>query len=255
MRVVSWNVNGIRAAMKKDFPSAVEAMKADVFCIQETKAQDEQVLEALTGMNGYHIYTNSAVKKGYSGTAILTKRKALSVRKNIGREEHDQEGRVIALEFENYFLITVYTPNSGSELKRLEYRRRWDAYFLSYLKALEKKKPLIVCGDLNVAHKEIDLARPGENYNKSAGFMQEEIDGMDNISRAHFIDTFRYMRPNEIKYSWWSFRAGARKRNVGWRIDYMLVSPSLAGQIKHVDILDEVMGSDHCPVLLDLKGG
>ncbi len=253
MRVVSWNVNGIRAAVKKNFPASIEAMDAEVFCLQETKAQDDQVLEALTGMKGYHIYINSAGKKGYSGTAILTRRKPLSVRKDIDIEEHGREGRVITLEYENYFLVNVYTPNSGSELKRLGYRQRWDEDFLSYLKALEKKKPLIACGDLNVAHKENDLARPKENYNKSAGFMQEEIDGMNNIANANFIDTFRYKKPDEIKYSWWSFRAGARKRNVGWRIDYVLVSPGMVGQIMHVDILNEVMGSDHCPVLLDLK--
>ena len=251
MRVVSWNVNGIRSAMKKDFKASIEVMDPDVLCLQETKAQDDQVLEALTGLNGYHIYTNSAVKKGYSGTAILTRMKPLSVRKDIDREEHGREGRVITLEFEDYFLLNVYTPNSGSELKRLGYRQRWDAHFLSYLKALEKK-PLIVCGDLNVAHKAIDLARPRENYNKSAGHMQVEIDGMDNMARAYFVDTFRYKKPDEIKYSWWSFRAGARKRNVGWRIDYVLVSPGMAGRIKKVDILNEVMGSDHCPVLLDL---
>ena len=250
MRVVSWNVNGIRAAMKKDFPASVEAMDADVLCLQETKAQDDQVIEALTGINGYHIYTNAAVKKGYSGTAILTKVKPLSVHKNIDIEEHDHEGRVIALEFENHFLVTVYTPNSGDVLKRLEYRKRWDAEFLAYLKRLEKKKPLIICGDFNVAHREIDLARPRENYNKNAGYMQAEIDGMDNIAAADFIDTFRYKKPDEIKYSWWSFRAGARERNVGWRIDYVLVSPSIAGYIKNVDILNEVMGSDHCPVSL-----
>jgi exodeoxyribonuclease-3 len=253
MRVVSWNVNGIRAAMKKNFPASIKAMDADIFCLQETKAQDEQVLEALSGIDGYYIYTNSAVKKGYSGTAVLTRIKPLSVRKDIDIEEHDREGRVITLEFEDCFLLNVYTPNSGSELKRLEYRQRWDADFLSYLKVLEKKKPLIACGDFNVAHKEIDLARPRENYNKNAGYMQEEIDGMNNIARANFIDSFRHQKPDEIKYSWWSLRAGARKRNVGWRIDYVLVSPRLVGQIKGVDILNKVMGSDHCPVLLDLK--
>jgi exodeoxyribonuclease III len=253
MRIVSWNVNGIRAAMKKNFRASIKAMDPDVFCLQETKAQDDQVLEALTGLNGYHIYTNSAVKKGYSGTAVLSRMKPLSVRRNIGMEEHDREGRVITLEFEDYYLLNVYTPNSGSELKRLRYRQRWDADFLSYLKRLHKRKPLIACGDLNVAHKEIDLARPRENYNKSAGYMQEEIDGMDNITKTDFIDTFRYKKPKEIKYSWWSFRSGARKRNVGWRIDYVLVSPSLAGRIRNVDILDDVMGSDHCPVLLELK--
>ena len=253
MRLVSWNVNGIRAVMKKEFPASLSGMKTDVLCLQETKAQDDQVLEALEGIDGYHIYTNSAVKKGYSGTAILTKTQPLSVQYDLGIEEHDQEGRVIAAEFEDYFLVTVYTPNSGSELKRLAYRQTWDADFLKYMKKLENKKPVIVCGDLNVAHKDIDLARPKPNYNKSAGYMQEEIDGLNNIISANFIDTFRYHKPEEIKYSWWSYRAGARAKNVGWRIDYFVTSPSLADRIKDVDILNEVMGSDHCPVQLDLK--
>lgn len=253
MRLVSWNVNGIRAAMKKDFPASLKAMKTDVLCLQETKAQDEQVLEALADIDGYHIYTNSAVKKGYSGTAILSKVEPLEVRFGMGLIEHDQEGRIIIAEYEDYNLITVYTPNSGSELKRLEYRQRWDSDFLIYMKGLETEKPVIICGDLNVAHKEIDLARPQANYNKSAGYMQEEIDGMDNIVTAELVDTFRYMKPEEIKYSWWSYRAGARANNVGWRIDYFLMSQCLVDKIKAVDILDDVMGSDHCPVLLDLK--
>lgn len=253
MRLVSWNVNGIRAAMKKDFPTSLDAMEVDMLCLQETKAQDDQVTEALTGINGYHIYTNSAVKKGYSGTAILTKTKPLNIQYDMGIEEHDQEGRVIAAEYDKFILVTVYTPNSGSELKRLQYRQRWDADFLAYLKGLEAKKPLIVCGDLNVAHKEIDLARPKPNYNKTAGYMQEEIDGMDNIVAANFIDTFRHMNPEEIKYSWWSFRGGARQNNVGWRIDYFLVSSALTKSIKQVDILNDITGSDHCPVLLDLN--
>jgi len=253
MRLVSWNVNGIRAAMKKDFPASLKDMKTDVLCLQETKAQDDQVVEALEVIDGYHIYKNSAVKKGYSGTAILSKKEPLAVSYDIGIEEHDQEGRVIAAEFEDYFLITVYTPNSGSELKRLSYRQKWDADFLAYIKKLEKQKPVIVCGDLNVAHKDIDLARPKPNYNKSAGYMQEEIDGMDNIIGADFIDTFRYKKPEEVKYSWWSYRAGARANNVGWRIDYFLTSPTLSDKIKSADILNDVMGSDHCPVLLDLK--
>jgi exodeoxyribonuclease-3 len=253
MRLVSWNVNGIRAAMKKDFPNSLKAMKTDVLCLQETKAQDDQVLEALEGIDGYHIYTNSAVKKGYSGTAILTRKEPLDVRFDMGIDEHDQEGRVIAAEFDDYFLVTVYTPNSGSELKRLAYRQTWDTDFLKYMKKLEKQKPVIVCGDLNVAHKDIDLARPKPNYNKSAGYMQEEIDGMDNIVGADFIDTFRHHKPEEVKYSWWSYRAGARVKNVGWRIDYFVVSPALVNSIKDVDILNDVMGSDHCPVLLDLK--
>ena len=253
MRLVSWNVNGIRAVMKKDFPASMAAMDTDVLCLQETKAQDDQVLEALDVIDGYHIYKNSAVKKGYSGTALLTRKQPLAVRFDMGIEEHDQEGRVIAAVFEDYFLVTVYTPNSGGELKRLAYRQKWDADFLSYIQDLEKQKPVIVCGDLNVAHKEIDLARPKANYNKSAGYMQEEIDGMDNIVAANFIDTFRYSKKEEIKYSWWSYRAGARAKNVGWRIDYFLTSPSIAEHIKDVDILNDVMGSDHCPVLLDLK--
>ena len=253
MRLVSWNVNGIRAVLKKEFTSSLEGFKTDVLCLQETKAQDDQVLEALKDIEGYNIYTNSAVKKGYSGTAILTKKKPLSVTYDMAIEEHDQEGRVIAAEYENFYLVTVYTPNSGSELKRLEYRQTWDRDFLKYIKKLEKKKPIVVCGDLNVAHKEMDLARPKANYNKSAGYMQEEIDGMDNIVTKDLLDTFRFKKPEEVKYSWWSYRAGARPRNIGWRIDYFLTSTILANDIKDVDILNDTMGSDHCPVLLDLK--
>lgn len=252
MRIVSWNVNGIRAAVKKDFKASLEAMQPDVLCIQETKAQDDQVVGALAGVDGYHLYTNSAVKKGYAGTAILTKREPMSARLDMGIEQHDQEGRVIVLEFDHFFLVTVYTPNSGSELKRLEYRQDWDVAFLTYLKDLQKEKPVVACGDFNVAHQPIDLARPKPNYNKSAGYMQAEIDGMNNIVAADFIDTYRFKNPDKVKYSWWSYRAGARKRNVGWRIDYFLVSPDLAGQIKNADILNDIMGSDHCPVLLDM---
>ena len=252
MRLVSWNVNGIRAIMKKDFTSSLAHISPDLLCLQETKAQDEQVSEALADIDGYHLYTNSAEKKGYSGTAILTKEKPLAVSKDMEIDEHDNEGRVIALEFDNFSLVNVYTPNSGSELKRLEYRQKWDEDFLAYLNGLEKEKPIIVCGDLNVAHKDIDLARPKANYNKSAGYMQDEIDGMDNIVSANFIDSFRHQKPEEVKYSWWSYRAGARKNNVGWRIDYFLTSPLMAGNIRDADILNEVMGSDHCPVMLDL---
>jgi len=253
MRLISWNVNGVRAVMKKGFPSSLEAMETDVLCLQETKAQDDQVLEALADIDGYHIYTNSAIKKGYSGTAILTKRRPIAVHYGLGIEEHDQEGRVITLDFEEFFLVTVYTPNSGSELKRLQYRQKWDADFLTFLKTLEKEKPLFVCGDLNVAHQEIDLARPKANYNKSAGYMQEEIDGMDNLISVGFVDSFRYKNPNTTKFSWWSYRAGARANNVGWRIDYFLLSPTMTAYIKNVDILNDVLGSDHCPVLLDLE--
>ncbi|HHE73498.1 MAG: exodeoxyribonuclease III [Deltaproteobacteria bacterium] len=253
MRIISWNVNGIRAAVKKGFTESLEAMQPDMLCLQETKAQDDQVAEALAGIQGYRLYANSAVKKGYAGTAVLSKKEPLSVRLDMGIEQHDQEGRIIALEFDQYFLVTVYTPNSGSELKRLEYRRHWDAAFLDYLEDLQKAKPVVVCGDFNVAHKPIDLARPKPNYNKSAGYMQAEIDGMDNIVAANFVDTYRFKNPDKIKYSWWSYRAAARKRNIGWRIDYLLVSPGLAGFIRNSDILNDIMGSDHCPILLDME--
>jgi len=254
MRIVSWNVNGIRAAVKKDFQTSLASMHTDILCIQETKAQDDQVKEALAdNIDGYWLYSNSAVKKGYAGTAILTKKEPAAVQLDMGIEAHDQEGRVIALDFKEIFLVTVYTPNSGSELKRLDYRRQWDADFLDYLKMLETKKPVIVCGDFNVAHQPIDLARPKPNYNKSAGYTQVEIDGMDNLITADFVDTFRHQHPDEVKYSWWSYRAAARKRNIGWRIDYFLVSNMLVNRIQHTDILNDIMGSDHCPVLLELK--
>lgn len=252
MRLVSWNVNGIRAVMKKEFQSSFLSMNTDILCLQETKAQDDQVLETLSEIQGYYIYTNSAEKKGYSGTAILSRVEPLSVQYDMGIEEHDNEGRVIAAEFENFILVTVYTPNSGSELKRLDYRQTWDQDFHHYLKALESKKPVVVCGDLNVAHQDIDLARPKANYNKSAGFMQQEIDGIERYIKGGFIDTFRLKYPDTVKYSWWSYRAGAREKNVGWRIDYFLVSPSLASQVDDADILTHIMGSDHCPVQLDL---
>lgn len=252
MKLVSWNVNGIRAIMNKDFMGSLEAMNPDVLCLQETKAQDDQVLDTLEGLQGYYLYTNSAVKKGYSGTAILTREEPIGVTVDIGIEEHDQEGRVITAEYPNFYLVTVYTPNSGSELKRLGYRQTWDAAFLAYLKELEKTKPVIACGDLNVAHTEMDLARPKQNYNKAAGYMQEEIDGFQNLMDAGFVDTYRHLKPEEIKYTWWSYRAGARPRNIGWRIDYFITSPSLKDSIKDAEILNEIMGSDHCPVVLEV---
>lgn len=252
MRLVSWNVNGIRAVMKKDFMASLESMNTDVLCLQETKAQDDQVMEALKELEGYHIYCNSAEKKGYSGTAILSKQEPLSVQYDMGIAEHDLEGRVIAAEYENFYLVTVYTPNSGSELKRLPYRQEWDKDFNSYLKALEEHKPVVICGDLNVAHKDIDLARPKPNYNKSAGYTQKEIDGLDRYVSSGFIDTYRHLNPETVKYSWWSYRAGARAKNVGWRIDYFLTSSSLEGKLKSADILNDIMGSDHCPVQLDI---
>lgn len=253
MRLVSWNVNGIRAIMKKDFLQSLEKLDCDVLCLQETKAQDEQVHEALDGLNGFHVYTNSAEKKGYSGTAILSKQKPLSVKRDIGVGEHDNEGRVLCAEYENFYLVTVYVPNSGSELKRLGYRQTWDDAFLNYLKKLEKRKPVLVCGDFNVAHREIDLARPKQNYNKSAGYMQEEIDGMDNFLAKGFVDTYRALHPEGTKYTWWSYRAGAREKDVGWRIDYFLASPELMNSIKAAGIHKDIVGSDHCPVSIDLK--
>lgn len=252
MKLISWNVNGVRAAMKKDFPQQLKDLNPDVMCLQETKAQDDQVLEALATIEGYHIYTNSAVKKGYSGTAILSKEKPLSVTQDINIAEHDTEGRVLCAEFDHYYLVTVYVPNSGSELKRLDYRQTWDAAFCEYLKNLEKTKPVVVCGDLNVAYQAIDLARPKDNYNKSAGYMQAEIDGFKLFMDAGFVDSFRQLHPTEAKYSWWSLRGGARDRNVGWRIDYFLTSPSLVDSYKVADILTQEYGSDHCPVLLEL---
>lgn len=252
MRLFSWNVNGVRAAMKKDFVGSFETMQPDVLCLQETKAQDDQVLTAVADIEHYHVYCNSAEKKGYSGTAVFSKAEPLSVQYDMGVEEHDNEGRVIALEFTHFILVTVYVPNSGSELKRLDYRQRWDADFLAYLKNLEEKKPVVVCGDLNVAHRDIDIARPKANYNKSAGYMQAEIDGLDKLVAAGFVDSFRYLHPDTVKYSWWSMRAGARSRNVGWRIDYFFTSGSIASKIKAADILNDIMGSDHCPVMLEL---
>lgn len=248
MKLISWNVNGIRAIMNKNFAQAVHEMNADVLCLQETKAQPDQVVEAIKSINGYYVYTNSAERKGYSSTAILSKTKPLSVTNDMDMPEHDNEGRVITAEFETFYLVTVYTPNSGSELLRLDYRQQWDADFLNFLKKLEAKKPVLVCGDLNLAHRDIDLANAKANYNKYAGYMQQEIDGMDNYIKAGFVDTFRHFYPEQIKYTWWSYRAGARERNVGWRIDYFLASKSFVSNIKDAFILNEHHGSDHCPV-------
>ena len=248
MKVVSFNVNGIRAIVKKNFLSDVQEMNADVICLQETKAMVTQVKEVLDSLDGYHIYASEADKKGYSGTAILSKIKPVSISYGIGLPKHDKEGRVICAEYEAYFVITVYVPNSGSELLRLDYRKTWDKAFCAYIKKLEIKKPVIVCGDFNVAHKSIDLARPKPNYNRSAGFMQEEIDGMDYYDQKGLKDSYRHLYPEVVKYSWWSYRAGARKNNIGWRIDYFLVSEILLSKLKNAEIHNEIMGSDHCPV-------
>jgi len=254
MKIISWNVNGIRAVAQKNFFEDFNSIDADIFCLQETKAQDDQVAETVAPISGYFIYSNSAEKKGYSGTAIFSKTEPLNVTRDMGISEHDTEGRVLCLEYDQFYMVNVYVPNSGSDLKRLDYRQNWDLAFYNYLKNLEEKKPVVVCGDFNVAHRPIDLARPKANYNKFAGYMQEEIDGMDRFTQGGFTDTFRHFYPDvPDKYSWWSYRAGARGKNVGWRIDYFLVSKNFLPQVEKAFILNEVMGSDHCPVGIELK--
>jgi exodeoxyribonuclease III len=254
MKIVSWNVNGIRAIAKKSFFTDLELLAADILCLQETKAQNHQFAETLKSLNGYHLFSNSAERPGYSGTAVISKIKPLNVTKGINIKDHDTEGRVLCLEFDAFFLVNVYVPNSGSELKRLVYRQNWDDVFFNFLKDLEKVKPVIVCGDFNVAHKAIDLARPKANYNKTAGYMQEEIDGMDRFIGGGLADTFRHIHPEATgKYSWWSYRLDARSKNVGWRIDYFLVSESILQSVENAFILDEITGSDHCPVGIVLK--
>ncbi len=249
MKLVSWNVNGIRACLEKGFGDTFRALDADVFCLQETKCQEGQVSLEL---NGYHQYWNYAKRKGYSGTAVFIRQEPLEVSYGIGIEEHDQEGRVITLELEPFYFVTVYTPNSQDGLKRLDYRMKWEEDFLAYLKNLEKKKPVVVCGDLNVAHKEIDLKNPATNR-KNAGFTDEERACFSRVLESGFIDTFRYFYPDlEGAYSWWSYRFRAREKNAGWRIDYFLVSETLKNRLEEARIHSEIMGSDHCPVELVL---
>lgn len=250
MKLISWNVNGIRACVDKGFLDFFQEVNADVFCLQETKLQEGQIdLE----LPGYHQYWNYAQKKGYSGTAIFTKKKPISVQYGIGVPEHDTEGRVITAEFEEYYVVTVYTPNSQRELTRLTYRMQWEEAFLTYLKTLEKTKPVIFCGDLNVAHKEIDLKNPKTNR-KNAGFTDEERDCFSKIIENGFIDTFRHFYPDmENIYTWWSYMFQARAKNAGWRIDYFVVSESLRDRLEDAQIHTQVLGSDHCPVELTLK--
>lgn len=252
-KIISFNVNGIRAAAGKGLTENLQALNADIYCFQETKADPQQVKDALSNLSGYHIYANSAERKGYSGTAILCKKEPISVSNDIGIPEHDSEGRVITAEFENFYVVNVYVPNSGAELARLPYRQQWDIDLLAFLKNLEKSKPVIFCGDLNVAHRPIDIKNDKANYNKSAGYTQVEIDGMDNYINSGFTDSFRHLYPAVEKFSWWSFRAGARARNIGWRIDYVLLSQSLEGKLVDAFILNEIPGSDHCPVGVVLK--
>ena len=250
MKFISWNVNGIRACLTKGFEERFQELDADVFCLQETKCQQGQVKLDLLG---YHQYWNYANRKGYSGTAVFTKQEPLSVLYGIGIEEHDKEGRVITLEFEEFYFVTVYTPNSQSELKRLSYRMDWERDFLAYLLSLQEKKPVICCGDINVAHKEIDLKNPASNRH-NAGFSDEERACFTRVLESGFIDTFRYFYPDaEGIYSWWSYRFRAREKNAGWRIDYFIVSPDLEQRLESASIHTEIMGSDHCPVELVLK--
>ncbi|SHH56277.1 exodeoxyribonuclease-3 [Clostridium collagenovorans DSM 3089] len=249
MKLISWNVNGLRACVQKGFLEFFKEIDADIFCIQESKLQQGQIDLQL---EGYNQYWNYAEKKGYSGTAIFTKEKPLSVSYGINIEEHDKEGRVITLEFEKFYMITVYTPNSQQALARLEYRMKWEDDFQSYLKALEKNKPVIVCGDLNVAHKEIDLKNPKSNR-KNAGFTDEEREKFTKLMDSGFIDTYRYFNPDkEGVYSWWSYRFNARKNNAGWRIDYFCVSQVLKDKLLSAEIHCDVLGSDHCPVELTI---
>ncbi len=250
MKLVSWNVNGLRACVKKGFLDYFKEVDADIFCVQETKLQEGQIQ---LDLEGYHQYWNYAEKKGYSGTAVFTKDKPLEVRYGLGIEEHDKEGRVITLEYDDFFLVNVYTPNSQRELARLDYRMRWEDDFRVYLKDLDSNKPVILCGDLNVAHKEIDLKNPSSNR-RNAGFTDEEREKMTQLLEAGFIDTFRYFYPDkEGAYTWWSYITRARERNAGWRIDYFIVSKKLKDRLKDAQIHSEVMGSDHCPVYLEIN--
>ena len=249
-KFVSWNVNGLRACKDKGFLEYFEQLNADIFCLQETKLQEGQID---LDLDGYYQYWNYAEKKGYSGTAIFTKEEPVSIKYGLGIEEHDHEGRVITLEYPDYYFITVYVPNSKEDLSRLEYRMTWEDDFLKYVKELEKTKPVIYCGDLNVAHKEIDLKNPKTNRH-NAGFTDEERAKFDNVVNSGLIDTFRYFYPDKEQiYSWWSYRFSSRSKNAGWRIDYFVASESLKDRLRDAKILTDIMGSDHCPVELDIE--
>lgn len=250
MKLVSWNVNGLRACITKGFNDFFKEIDADMFCIQETKLQEEQA-EGIE-FEGYYRYMNSAQKKGYSGTMVFTKQKPLNVTYGLGIEEHDNEGRIITLEYDNFYLVNCYTPNSKRELERLDYRMVWEDEMLKYFKKLEETKPVVYCGDLNVAHEEIDIKNPKTNH-FSAGFTDQEREKMTRLLSNGFIDTFRYKYPDKVLYSWWSYMRQAREKNVGWRIDYFVVSDTLKDNIKDADIHTQVLGSDHCPVSLEIE--
>ncbi len=251
---VSWNVNGIRAIIKKDFVKIIEKLNPAVICLQETKAAADEAKETLEVLKGYHIFTNSSkARKGYSGTAILSRQEPVNVTFDIGYEEFEQEGRVIAAEYDTHFIVTVYTPNSGEGLSRLDYRVRWDMEFGEYIMWLRKRKPVIVCGDFNVAHQAIDLIHPKENYNKSAGYTQKEIDGFSRLLSVGLVDSFRHFYPTEIKYTYWDYYTFARDKNAGWRIDHFLVDIRVMPAVKDAMIYNEYLGSDHCPVGVKLE--
>ncbi len=250
MKLISWNVNGLRACITKGFETFFKDVDADIFCIQETKMQEDQA----DGIqyDGYIRYMNSAVKKGYAGTMVFTKKEPISVTYGLGIPEHDQEGRIITLEYDKFYFVCCYTPNSKRELERLEYRMVWEDDIRAYFKKLEEKKPVVYCGDLNVAHEEIDIKNPKTNH-RSAGFTDEEREKMTVLLNSGFIDTYRYLYPDKVEYSWWSYMRQAREKNIGWRIDYFITSEALKDNIKEAKIHTQVLGSDHCPVELDLE--
>lgn len=252
MKIISWNVNGLRAVVKKDFVRDIKYLNPDILCLQETKAKEEEVFKALSPLSYNHLFINSADKKGYSGTALLSKTNPIKTIKNIRIDKHDKEGRVQCAEYHNFYLINVYVPNSGQNLMRLSYRKKWDIDFLKYLKSLTKTKPVIACGDFNVAHQSIDLKNDKSNYNKTAGYTQVEIDGMNNLINTGFIDSFRFLHPNKVAYTYWNYRFNGRDRNVGWRIDYFLISKSLVTNLKASRVLSDYFGSDHCPIMLEI---
>ncbi len=254
MKITSWNVNGIRAIVKKDFEKNFNILKPDIMGLQEIKAQIDEVKSALSFLDdNYHIYVNQAEKKGYSGTALISKIEPLKVSYGMQMPQHDQEGRVITAEYQDFFLVNVYTPNAGQGLKRLAYKEAWNKDFESYVKDLDQKKPVIVMGDLNVAHQAIDLKNDKSNYNKSAGYTQVEIDAMSHLLNNGFVDVFRHLHPDEVAYTYWSYRFNARARNTGWRIDYFLVSKRIIDKISNFTIDKDILGSDHCPISIEIN--
>ncbi len=253
MKIVSWNVNGIRAIIKKDFNRSITEINPDILCLQETKAQKHEVEKTLSPfLENYQLFVNEAEKKGYSGVALLTKQQPKSVTYGMNMPKFDTEGRIICVEYESFFLVTVYTPNAGQGLKRLDFKHEWDIAFKNYVKVLNAKKPVIICGDLNVAHQAIDLKNDKSNYNKTAGYTQIEIDDFSNLLSEGFVDVFRHFYPDKIQYTYWSYRFKARERNTGWRIDYFLVSERILDKVKDIQVLDQYFGSDHCPVAMEI---